>query len=69
MSVVQQNRVFGQFDRMMIRQFDRIVRQYQAVSPLEVFGIRTVASGEGLLQFVTVEIPLLRVENLSLNLY
>ena len=30
--------------------------------PLEVFVIRTIASGVWLLQFVTVEIPLLRVE-------
>ena len=35
---------------------------HHVVSPLEVFGIRVIASGEQLLQFVTVEIPLLRVE-------
>ena len=35
--------------------------------PLEVFGIRTIASGEWLLQFVTVEIPLLRVEKIGLT--
>ena len=42
---------------------------HHAVSPLEVFGIRIIASGEWLLQFVTVEIPLLRVEKFSIRRY